>query len=89
MPLTLHPRPHVGVSSHVLAIYLLKMVLFSFRKKLLEGENVLFEPTMPANAIGRLLGGFTVNDLILSYNNRPFNINCMFCINMRIGFSLF
>ncbi len=32
------------------------MVRFSFRKKLLEGENVLFKPTMLANAHGRLLG---------------------------------
>ncbi len=39
-----------------LAISRLKMVRFSFRKKLLEGENALFKPAMPANAHGRLLG---------------------------------
>ena len=36
-----------------LAISRLKMVRFSFRKKLLEGKNVLFKPTMP-------IRGFTV-----------------------------
>ena len=39
------------------------MVRFSFCKKLLEGENALFKPTLPANAHGRLLGGFTVFDI--------------------------
>ncbi len=32
------------------------MVRFSFRKKLLKGENVLSQATLPANAHGRLLG---------------------------------
>ncbi len=46
----------LGCFSVFLAISRLKMVRFSFRKKLLEGENALFKSTMSANAHGRLLG---------------------------------
>ncbi len=53
-PYTLDPM--FGCFLTFLAISLLKIVRFSFRKKLLEEENVLFKPTMPANAHGRLLG---------------------------------
>ena len=41
---------------NVLAISQPKIVRFSFRKKLLEGENVLFMGIKLANAHGRLLG---------------------------------
>ena len=46
----------LGCFFTILAISRFKMVRFSFRKKLLEGENVLFKPTLSANAHGRLLG---------------------------------
>ncbi len=53
-PYTLDPM--LGCFFTFLAISRLKMVRFSFRKKLLEGENVLFKPTILTNAHGRLLG---------------------------------
>ena len=45
----------LGCFFTILVISRLKMVRLSFRKKILEGENILLKPTLPANAHGSLL----------------------------------
>ncbi len=48
------------------------MVQFSSRKKLLEGENVLFKPTMPANVHAwAFIGGFYGNSRMLKDHEFP------------------
>ncbi len=75
-PYTLDPM--FGCFLTFLAISSLKIVRFSFRKKLLEEEYILFKSTMPANAHGRLLG-------VLWYPSLVSGVSCHRCLRCLRG----